>query len=286
VTSFAEEVETLVRAIRFIVTQTSLSHIDQFLDEKNKAPKWNVGAVQNSLNSSEKQWTFLFESLSPQDPLRIALQNQELTTLPKADLSLQEIEAICNRRWLLNSSNPELGIKECERTGQQLGAGRQIVIDFINPKAKNSRFRAYLSELQKAIPEGSRPQRKFELYVFGHTHKVQNNYKPFESELTSNEQWNPVVFNDGAWQRTTTPEIWCTIAKMKNYPANKAMEKMSVEDLPPCYPFVWSWVKEQSNELVVELRYWVMRGDYGSINLTCSVAPKPYEECLDESFLK
>jgi UDP-2,3-diacylglucosamine pyrophosphatase LpxH len=283
VTSFPEEVDAIIGGIRFIVTQTSLSHIGQFLDE-NKVPKWDFGKVQSSLDSSEKQWKFLVESLSPKDPLRISLQNKDLNALPPADLSLQEIEAICNRRWLLNSSNPELLIRECDRIGDQLDWSVEIVVDLINPKAKNKRFRKYLREVQQAIPEESRPKREFELYVFGHTHNEQNDYLPFDSEVTSNQKWNPVVFNSGAWQRTTTPEVWCTIVKMKEYPDNEAMERMSVEDLPACYPFVWSWVDAESNKLKTELRYWVVRDGHGTINLTCSVAPKPQKECLDKSF--
>lgn len=76
------------------------------------------------------------------------------------------------------------------------------------PKAKNENFRAHLTATQAAIPSGARSNTRFSVFVYGHTHKEQAAYSPFAADA----EWKPTVYNDGAWQRTAKPPVWCTIA--------------------------------------------------------------------------
>ena len=173
--------------------------------------------------------------------------------------------------------HPESGISECPATGR-LGAIAEKVSEFQNPKAKNKRFQKHLSGLRDSIPADARPTMDFSLFIYGHTHKEEKDYYPFGSD----RPWNPVIFNDGAWQRTATPDVWCTIAKSKGYTDVEALQQLTPEDLPGCYPFVSVSRDETSGSLQIRQLYWVQEGkdDKGSVQVSCSSSPTIRDDCL------
>jgi UDP-2,3-diacylglucosamine pyrophosphatase LpxH len=268
--------EELGRAIRFIFTQLSWDQVDQILGEDG-VPIWKLDVELAKLDTSEKRWKFLVESRPRGDPFRTPFAGVDFAALPvQAPFSKEEVEAICDRRWLLRKQVPGSGIQECESTGE-LGAISEKVAEFRNPKTKNERFRRHLTNTQAAIPTGSRPNTWFAFFVYGHTHKEEADYAPFD--VTAN--WKPVVYNSGAWQRTATPEAWCTIARSKGYSDAEALEKLKPEDLPPCYSFV-TVARGSDGKLLLKQMYWVQASGNapGSAQPSCSAIPQTLKECL------
>lgn len=261
------------RLIRFFFTQMSWDQTRQILG-KNGVPIWKVDEELAKLDTSERRWKFLVESYPAGDPLRDPFAGASFKDLPEqAPFTKEEVEAICDRRWLLLQQNASSGIELCEGTGK-LGAISEKIGEFVNPKAKNERFQSYLTDFQAAIPASARPNTNFALYVYGHTHKVESNYLPFDSTASG----APVVFNDGAWQRTATPDVWCTIARNEGLSDAQAIGQLTPDDLPGCYPFVI--VSPVVPPLVRQL-YWVQasENDPGSVQFTCTAAPEILPEC-------
>lgn len=268
--------EELGRIIRFIFTQTSWDQTGQILGEDG-IPVWKIDSELAKLDTSDSRWKFLVESRPIDDPLRVPFDDTDFSKLPEqAPFSREEVEAICDRRWLLVQNDAASGIVECESTGE-LGAIAEKIAEFQNPKEKDQRFRTHLTKIQKAIPAGTRLNTSFSLFVYGHTHKEQKSYAPFQTDAA----WKPIVYNDGAWQRTATPETWCTIARSKGYSDVEALKKLVPEDLPACYPYVVVSRQGDNSQLVVRQLYWVQEpGDeIGSVKPVCSAIPDTLAEC-------
>jgi hypothetical protein len=270
---FAGALADVGRLIRFFFTQMSWDQTKQILG-KDGVPIWKVDEELAKLDTSKKRWKFLVESYPADDPLRAPFANADFATLPEQPpFTKEEVEAICDRRWLLRDQNPTSGIELCEGTGK-LGAISEKIGEFVNAKAKNERYQSYLTSLQAAIPATSRPATDFSLYVYGHTHKVEFDYMPFDSSAN----WAPVVFNDGAWQRTATPEAWCTVARNKGLSDAEAISQLQPEDLPGCYPYV---IVTPIGPPFIRQMYWVQKSgsEPGSFAVTCTAAPKIRPEC-------
>jgi hypothetical protein len=114
-------------------------------------------------------------------------------------------------------------VSPCPTTHATLGAAGQYLLS-----SRDEVFGAHLKQTSDAI--GQR-ERRFAVFLFGHTHLVDRGFRPLERERLG---WDPVVVNSGAWQRVVSPD---TLA-MKNRPAETVLQD-SVESLPACYSVVW-----------------------------------------------
>jgi hypothetical protein len=256
--------------LRFILFQTSFEQAKQLLGEEG-IPVWDLKTLRKRLTSSKDRWEFLIETLPKDYPLRAALAEgvKELPELGNFDDD--ELNSMCNRRWVTASLDKNAGIIPCPTTGQ-LGAIEQYIGDLINPRARNMRFREYLTKFRESLPQTERPNMDFVYYVYGHTHKEEVNYKPFGTQ----KRWAPIVFNDGAWQRTANEQVFCTVLKSKG----DVLKDVQPEDLPPCYPFVTASYDEDG-ELTMNLWYWVQKpGKPGAIRSDCPFLPEIHPECL------
>lgn len=255
--------------VHFILFQTSFYQARQLLGEEG-IPIWDLTELRRKLRSSEDRWAFIIESLPHDDPLRATL-SESLKKLPELKtFDDDELNSICDRRWAAATLNRDVGIIQCPDTGK-LGAFQERIGDLINPRAKNKRYREYLTTLRKSLPQTERPLRDFMYYVYGHTHNEEANYKPFGTH----ERWAPIVFNCGAWQRKANEQVLCTILKSKR----DDLSDVQPEDLPACYPFVTASYNEDG-KLSMTLLYWVQKlGQGGAIRADCTDLPEIHPEC-------
>jgi predicted phosphodiesterase len=265
--SWGDKLKSVARALRFLFTQTSWDQTGQFLGPDG-VPVWDLQAEAAKHDTDAKRWNLLVTSLKEGSGLRVALSN--LT--PPEDVptfSDEELEAICDRRWALNKTDTASNIEPCERVGDELSMITQRIGDIVNPKARDKRFREYFKDLQSDGRIGN----GFSVYVYGHTHKVEK-YDPYDTSE------GIIVYNDGAWQRTVTPEQLCSIAKAEGWPENEVLEKARPEDLPACYPFVTAVSRSDSPELRITNLFWVEKADGTRVvAASCTVAPEIHPAC-------
>jgi UDP-2,3-diacylglucosamine pyrophosphatase LpxH len=259
---FDGSLDAVAKFLRFTLLQTSIKQTIAILGEpkeKDKPPKWeekDIQALQEKLNNSAKdRLLFLVESLEKQNPMRESIENQIKNTnsFPEiADFTEEEIKDICTKRWVLKIESKG-SVDNCF-DDRDLGAIKQSIIDSINPESRNKRYREYLTNIST--------KNQFSIYIYAHTHKIESEteknkdqgYHPFNY----GSSWDPVVFNDGAWQRTATPEQFIKIAKNRNMTASEALKKLQPEDLPACYPFVVvSYINPKKPIPIAKLKYWV-----------------------------
>lgn len=259
--------------VRFALLQTSWKQSHQALGG-DPAESFDLKRLKQDYEV--KPESFLFDFLTPEDPLRALLEDARKAgePVPKiGDLTDEEIRAACAQRQVENESRPaDAKLPACPKT-TGLGAAAQALNEILLPGAKNKRFRDYLTEAAASLPAGSRPTRQFEHYVFAHTHKEES-FLPFALNAT----FKPTVWNDGAWQRRATPEELCTVIKKKGYSKEEALLKLRPEDLPACYPFVRAQWDKNGAAPKLRLLYWVQeQGQSGSLRGGCGLQIDP--EC-------
>lgn len=265
--TFGQKLAAVGRAIRFLFTQSSLRQTGQFLGEDD-VPVWKLDEIQTTLTTDAARWQFLANSLPPTDALRSAmLEAADIPAVPP--FTLDEIEAICDRRYYLSETGPGQGIGLCDSTGD-LGMVAERLRDAANPKSRNKRFREYFEELRRA----HKVTDDLTHYVYGHTHKVEIAYDPY-----GNAPRKVIVYNDGAWQRTVSPERLCTIAREKGWDDDEVLEKARPEDLPPCYPFVAANRVAGTDKLTIRNWFWVVDKGRGSVSHSCEAAAKIDDSC-------
>ncbi len=265
------------RFLRFLLFQNSFAQDGQFLDT-GKVPseaELDLDKILSGLQDERSRWLFLAHSLPEEHPLRGQIESGAESLGAIEPFKTDEIVAACGRRWAEHQLDPEAGVERCPVRGD-LGAVKEYVEELVNPRARKRRFRGYLGSLKDSLPVTDRPTNAFGLYVFGHTHKYEVGYKPFGDGAA----WAPVVYNDGAWQRTATEEVFCSILKEQGIDEEDALRKTTVQDLPACYPFVTVGY-DREGQPVPHLFFWVQKdgeteGDYFE---ACTDLPKIHEDC-------
>lgn len=239
---------------RFLVFQQSWLQAKQFVGEQSTpAPDWDVKKIDQSTN--EARWKFIAGSVGNDDPLAQALRDMAGDLPYIDDLSDEQLRAACDRRLALRERVGVAAAEPCLQRGNAGGVAEGVsAMIFSGTQAKA--YRERLTELSKLA--GGQPA--FTTYVYGHTHHEHRACTPFAKNAT----WKPIVINDGAWQRTASEEVFCTLVEGME-PA-QALKKLQPEDLPACYPFV-----RIRGETAPELRYWVQPkgAPDGAIHTTC-----------------
>jgi len=256
--------------VRFLVFEQSWAQATQGLPVTDgEKPKWKIDDI--NLDSSEARWRFLAQSLDINDPIAEAANNS-LRSLPDlTELTRDEIEDACDKRWSMHLADPSRGVELCPHGGG-LSAATQSLVAGLTPRVRAAAFRERLNQLRSDVQEeGSGAENIFQTYVYGHTHFEHNACTPFSRQA----DWKPLVVNDGAWQRTANEEILCALLAGKEEDTD-AFAKLKPEDLPGCYPFVIIAPGQPAL-----LRYWVQAdaASKGTIKAFCTDTPTIPKQC-------
>ncbi|MGZ8911224.1 MAG: metallophosphoesterase [Methylococcaceae bacterium] len=249
----------VAKFLKFALFQTSLSQTSQILggsEENNRGPKWKVKEIQETLKTPKERLRFLVASLEKQSPFRLMLEEQikNTDTFPEiAEFTDQDVIDICDKRWILNKQE-EGSFDECV-SDLSLGQIQQSLIDKVNPAYRNNRFQDYLKKKS--------PDKKLDIFIYAHTHIIESETEKDKDEgyypFKHGSAWDPVVFNDGAWQRTATPEQLKAIigSNGDRLPPSEAI-KQTPEKLPACYPYVViTYGIKPPYKPKARLRYWI-----------------------------
>lgn len=223
----------LGRFLKFFFTQVSWEQFKAALGGKEEALEWDVQAVRDQGDA------FLLEMLPEGGGLRRAA-GEALSTrslgISLANLSLQEIVAVCDKRAVLRAAelaaapDREPPLKECPTTtGERLGAVSQYLF-----RSRDRLFKEHLTITRDRLA-GLGGNRPFTVFVYSHTH-LANAFRPFERDIVD---WDPLVLNTGAWQRTMSAGRLREIIKEKGFEDQAtALRALQPEDLDPCYTAV------------------------------------------------
>jgi len=204
--------------LKFLLLQESWDQFEGFLGGKGKPPIWDIERIRR-----EKGDLFLIESMPEDDPFRAAaaeaLKENRLSIMLDA-FSDEEIMDICDKRDALRKGAKNM--MECPRQQSSLGAGTDLL------RSKGTTFAKHLENTHRLLVSAGKTQRRFDVFLFGHTHRVDGFYP-----LKGN--WNPLVKNMGAWQRVVTPKQLGEIKRAENLSDDMVLEALEPEQLPPCY---------------------------------------------------
>jgi hypothetical protein len=169
-------------------------------------------------------------------------------------LSDEELIAICDRRA---RDNTDPG---CPKVVQNLGAAAEAV----GKKLFGDTVLAeYLDTICRKLPQCV--ENPFQTFIYSHTHSAVANLVPIKEG-----QWNPVVFNTGAWQRTITPKQLKVLSG--GIKEEEVLQYIAPEDLPKCYSVVLIGPLKNHEDKAVgpRLRYWTMKDDEWSLQDFCN----------------
>jgi len=209
--------------LRFFLSDVSWAQLGQSLDDQ-KPPEWDVVAVR------AQGPEFFVESLAADDPLKpvvAAAARDGALSRSMAELSTINIKAICDRRAALaveaqRRSDRGPGVSRCPARGAGLGAPAQALFS-----SRDEIYGTYMKEVSNAL---RRRDRRFDLFVYSHTHRVEDPFQPLRAARLG---WDPWVVNTGAWQRVISP---AQIAREAGQAV--AVLRREPESLPPCYTVV------------------------------------------------
>ena len=272
------------RLARFLLMQTSWEQEVDWLGtplpaDGSQDPVWDVAGVRASYSDPSKQSLILVETLAPGDPLRVALESDLAAGRPVPsvnDLTDEEIRSLCSHRWTEKRQNPTALIPLCPGTNTTLGGSsasedqlryaREGLRERLFEGAKFEKVVKHMNCIRDALPTDHRPTKNFELFVYAHTHGAAPGRK-----LNAGGGWEPVVINDGAWQRTASRAQLCSIAKEKHLSEKRILPSLLPEDLPACYPFVYARVEPGTQELRYGLLYWTETSAGWRVQGTCNL---------------
>ena len=209
----------IARFIAFNLFETSISQKGQILGPESEV-KWdpNVGRSLGHL--------LFANSLDANDPFRLAI----LDDTADAAAVRKEMDRLARDREALPDSEVLL---LCD----------QIAIRKV-PDARQCRIAELGSLLEKTFVPRSRVMAehlrmrldtkfpKMRVFVYGHTHLLEEEWKVAVSEVVSIS-----VLNSGAFQRVVDEEGYLARVKNKWTPA-EGLRRLPLEDLPPCYTAV------------------------------------------------
>jgi hypothetical protein len=221
--------------IRFFLLGVSWRQFGASLKEEGAAPEWDVARIQR-----EGGQRFVIESFAATDPVRLELQRraqQAGLPLSAAALSPEEIGMICDQRAAL-SAQPGSGVLPCPRKAESLRA--------IAERLTRSRDQIFSGHLKKTSDDLGQTGRRFALFVYSHTHLVDEGFQPLRTERLG---WNPRVVNTGAWQRVVSP---ATVGGWNLAPGDAL--RRTVDTLPECYSLIW--VPPYTDVPVAQVRSW------------------------------
>ena len=254
-------VQAAGQILRFVTTQTSWNQAQQLLREGG-LPKWDLEVLRPSLQSPKSRWEFLIASYPSDSTWRQTLSRFADESPDLGELSDAEILSVCDRRWATVRAEAATDVTLCPSTGQ-LGAIAASIRERVVSGAKAETLRMHLASVGEQLPEGQAGV-PFEVFVFGHTHKIEQPYTPFPGS----DPWRPTVVNDGAWQRTASPTDFCSVMKLRGLDEATALRVVQPEDFPPCYPYVV--VVPDESGIAPEVRYWVQKpGEKGRVLGSC-----------------
>jgi UDP-2,3-diacylglucosamine pyrophosphatase LpxH len=254
---FRASVEEVGRFAQFLLFQQSWLQAKQFAGgDAAGLPEWNLEEIDQS--TSEARWKFIAGSIGRDDPLAQELDAMAAELPFIGLLSQEQLRAACERRLTLRANGGSTAAEACPQSGV-LGSVSEGVSAMIFSGTQARAYRERLISIRERIGARSVP---FATYVYGHTHHEHVACSPFATDA----DWQPRVINDGAWQRTASEEVFCTL--VENRDPKEVLKKLRPEDLPACYPFVR--IRGSADP---QLRYWVQpQGAEGSVQSSCTDA--------------
>lgn len=250
------------RFLAFLVFDTTLGQKIAFLGEESG--HGDDPAMLGTKAQAEIAWdqrtirqgdstAFLIESM-PLDALRANAQAAGVVTTWD-DISNEQVAELCEQRQVLieyytkrpeERFPPDSTIAPCPRSG-----GENIVLGYVADKflkREAANRRTFLETV------GGRLGRKFDLYVYGHTHAATS---PFRQKI--DELWTVGIVNDGAFQRVVSVDQIKNLAGSGKSVA-EVFAHLEPEDLRPCYAYVRVKPYSAVAGPTAELRWWARVG--------------------------
>lgn len=224
---------------------TDLSFKQSFaplLGKPGADPTWDLEAIRASGDR------FLVESIPTDDEFHAVAQQQlDAGKLRQSlsDLSDDDIRAICTFRQNRIAQDVEADRRP---TVQPCPASLGALQSLFNSRDKI--FTQHFDKTMKALVEQKKVANSFQVFIWSNTHEADKGFQPRSRQ---NDDWNPLVVNTGAWQRTITGE---QLSKMQSDRKlnDKQILQLLPEDLPACYPFVL--VAPYQSAPISSLQYW------------------------------
>lgn len=211
----------IARFLAFNLFETSLMQKEGVLGGDNATIVWNE-TVGRQLGHR-----LFADALNEKDPFRETLlaNNEDAASLrveldryaaDPARLSAAEVETLCTQMALRTSVS-----KSCR--DDTMGAVMQGLF-----RTKRSVMTDHLAMRQEE------PRlRRMRLFVYSHTHQLEEQWPVQATELSE-----VLVFNTGAFQRVVDESGFLARASQRNVTPAEALRILSVEELAPCYTAV------------------------------------------------
>ena len=242
------------RWLHYFLSKMSWPQFRLDLDGGNApSPTWDIAKVRGIGPD------FLLASVPGDDRFKaIAAKAHEAGRFASlmSGLTDDEIVAICDYRAAIRRSRRRLeralnqlpgqgpAVTECPRTADTLGPAFEYFW--------RSRDLIITRRLDAVQPQWKNASRPIEAFVFGHTHLPNNQrgqpgtieklspgevfvlfgFNPVRTSIT------PVAINEGAWQRTVTPNALDELRNDHGLSEQALLRSMKPEQLAPCYSFV------------------------------------------------
>ena len=218
----------LGKFLYFYLAKLSLAQRVASLGE-GKEPVWDIEAIR------KQGGQFLVDSLPSDDPVGRAAR-QPATQLPPslAEITDAELVAICDARAQIAAYQKEHAlpatVTHCPVKDGTMGAIGQAILQ----RSRATLFAAHLGERFQELEASKQITFPFTLFVYGHTHLADAGFRPLAK---SHPDWDPLVVNTGAWQRTVTPAQLEALRCRTT--AGQSLIELSPNELPACYNVVW-----------------------------------------------
>ena len=229
----------IARFLYFNLWETSLNQKAAFLgpqEGEEEFPLWNLRVAR------ELGYKLFSGALEVGDPFRqVLLENssesialrEELTSLSKdkTRLSDDEVRLLCDL----------VAIRGTEPRCEEPTLGDILESNLIPRKWV---LKSHIREIIKKYP-------MITMFIYGHTHKYEQRWSLDVSSLDIVD-----ILNTGAFQRLIEDSDFRKLAKKMNLEPQKALRKLSVDNLKPCYTVVF--VKYEDGLPEPETKAWYM----------------------------
>jgi hypothetical protein len=205
-------------------------------------PSWDYAAIRGQGDR------FLVESIPKDDDFRVLAQqllDQGKFGQSLKNLSNDDITDICNFRQSKIADDRELGRQPSLQPCPSVMGALQSLFN-----SRDKIFKGHFDKTIQLLVQQHNIQRRFQVFVWSHTHEAEKGFKPREHE---GDGWNPMVVNTGAWQRIITA-AQLTEMQADRKLNDKQILQLGPEDLPACYPFVL--VRPYQTQPVSSLQFW------------------------------